>query len=121
MTIAEREEISLAGDKALASGHRTAAGCSSSIISRALELNGGRQRYRAGQADALAWERARGLKVCKLVRNRVLAQVGASKLKLQLSPDQIAGWLKHAYAVNADYHVSHERSIAAAILRRVAP
>ncbi len=32
----------------------------------------------------------------------------AAKLWLQCSPEQIAGWLKHAYAVNKDYLVSHE-------------
>ena len=32
----------------------------------------------------------------------------ASKLRLQWSPEQIAGWLKHVYAVNRDYQVSHE-------------
>ena len=32
----------------------------------------------------------------------------ASKLRLQWSPEQIAGWLKHVYAVNKDYQVSHE-------------
>ncbi len=47
-------------------------------------------------------------KTCKLVRNRTLAQVVASKLRLQWSPEQIAGWLKHVYAVNKDYQVSHE-------------
>jgi IS30 family transposase len=30
------------------------------------------------------------------------------RLQLQWSPEQIAGWLKHAYAVNRDYQVSHE-------------
>lgn len=32
----------------------------------------------------------------------------AAKLRLQWSPEQIAGRLKHAYAVNKDYLVSHE-------------
>lgn len=30
-----------------------------------------------------------------------------AKLRMQWSPEQIAGWLKHAYAVNK-YQVSHE-------------
>lgn len=32
----------------------------------------------------------------------------AVKLTKQWSPEQIAGWLKHVYAVNTDYKVSHE-------------
>ncbi len=34
--------------------------------------------------------------------------LASSKLRLQWSPEQIAGWLKHMYAVNKDYQVSHE-------------
>jgi IS30 family transposase len=37
-----------------------------------------------------------------------LASVVASKLQLQWSPEQIAGWLKQAYASDEDHHVSHE-------------
>lgn len=47
-------------------------------------------------------------KTCKLIRNRTLAQVVAVKLTKQWSPEQIEGWLKHVYAVNKDYQVSHE-------------
>lgn len=43
-----------------------------------------------------------------MVQNQTLARVVAAKLKLQWSPEQIAGWLRHAYAVNKDYLVSHE-------------
>ncbi|SDE00471.1 Helix-turn-helix domain-containing protein [Cupriavidus sp. YR651] len=109
LTFAEREEIS----RSLALGLSIRAIASRlnrapSTISRELKRNGGRQSYRASQADALAWERARRPKLCKLVRNRVLARVVAGKLRLQWSPEQIAGWLKHVYAVNKDYQVSHE-------------
>ncbi|KAF7962503.1 hypothetical protein AWV80_20900 [Cupriavidus sp. UYMU48A] len=78
------------------------------LLLSAARSDGGRQGYLANQADQLAWERARRPKACKLVRNRTLAQVVASKLRLQWSPEQIAGWLKHVYAVNKDYQVSHE-------------
>ncbi|MHC6050356.1 IS30 family transposase [Ralstonia solanacearum] len=109
LTLAEREEIS----RSVAAGLsiRSIAsrlGRAPSTISRELQRNGGSQGYRASQADELAWARARRPKVCKLVRNRTLAQVVAAKLSLQWSPEQIAGWLKHAYAVNKDYLVSHE-------------
>ncbi|QCP51890.1 IS30 family transposase [Trinickia violacea] len=109
LTLAEREEIS----RAVVAGHsiRSIAarlGRAPSTISREVRRNGGSQCYRANQADQLAWERAQRPKTCKLVRNRTLAQVVASKLRLQWSPEQIAGWLKHVYAVNKDYQVSHE-------------
>jgi IS30 family transposase len=109
LTLAEREEIS----RAVVAGHsiRSVAarlGRAPSTISREVRRNGGSQGYRANQADQLAWERARRPKACKLVGNRTLAGVVASKLRLQWSPEQIAGWLKHVYAVNKDYQVSHE-------------
>jgi IS30 family transposase len=109
LTLHEREEIS----RSMVAGHsiRSIAvrlGRAPSTISRELKRNGGSHGYRANQADQLAWERAHRPKVCKLVRNRVLATVVAGKLQLQWSPEQIAGWLKHAYAVNKDYQVSHE-------------
>ncbi|MCK4125759.1 IS30 family transposase [Ralstonia pseudosolanacearum] len=109
LTLAEREEISravVAGQSIRSVAARL--GRAPSTISREVRRNGGRQCYRASQADQLAWERARRPKACKLVRNRTLAQVVASKLRLQWSPEQIAGWLKHVYAVNRDYQVSHE-------------
>ncbi|MDW9246330.1 IS30 family transposase [Burkholderia cepacia] len=109
LTLAEREEISrsvVAGDSIRAIANRL--GRAPSTISRELKRNGGMQGYRANNADELAWERARRPQICKLVRNRELAQVVASKLQLQWSPEQIAGWLKHVYAVNRDYQVSHE-------------
>ncbi|AWV00268.1 IS30 family transposase [Burkholderia sp. JP2-270] len=109
LTFAEREEISrsvVAGDSIRAIANRL--GRAPSTISRELKRNGGVQDYRANNADELAWERARRPQVCKLVRNRELAQVVASKLRLQWSPEQISGWLKHVYAVNRDYQVSHE-------------
>ncbi|RQU25009.1 IS30 family transposase [Burkholderia cenocepacia] len=109
LTFAEREEISravVAGDSMRAIANRL--GRAPSTVSRELKRNGGMQGYRAHNADELAWERTRRPQVCKLVRNRELAQVVASKLRLQWSPEQIAGWLKHVYAVNRDYQVSHE-------------
>ncbi len=84
LTLAEREEIS----RSLVSGLSirsiaTRLGRAPSTISRELHRNGGSQGYRANQADALAWNRARRPKVCKLVQNQTLARVVAAKLKLQ--------------------------------------
>ncbi|SAL86693.1 transposase [Caballeronia terrestris] len=119
LSLAEREEIS----RSLVAGHsiRSVAsrlGRAPSTISWEIGRNGGSQGYRANRADALAWDRARRTKECKLVRNRQLARVVASKLQLQWSPEQIAGWLKHSYAVNRDYKCLTRQSTGAFIYRR---
>lgn len=109
LTLAEREEISRCLVVRLSIRSIAARlGRAPSTISRELQRNGGSQGYRASQADALAWDRARRPKVCRLVKNQTLARVVAAKLKLQWSPEQISGWLKHVYAVNKDHLVSHE-------------
>ncbi len=109
LTLAEREEISrgIARDLSL----RTIAaqlGRAPSTISRELRRNGGHDNYRATQADQAAWCRACRPKRCKLVCNRPLSQTVASKLRLNWSPAQIAGWLKRAYPGDEHHHVSHE-------------
>jgi len=73
-----------------------------------VKRNGGLDGYRATQADQRAWNRARRPKPRKLVVNRALADIVASKLQLQWSPEQIAGWLKQTYARDEGRHVSHE-------------
>ena len=73
-----------------------------------MKRNGGLDGYRATQADQRAWNRARRPKPRKLVVNRALADIVASKLQLQWSPEQIAGWLKQTYARDEGRHVSHE-------------
>ena len=109
LTLAEREEIS----RSLAAGHsiRFIAGLlkrAPSTISREINRNGGQDSYRASQADQAAWGRAHRPKSCKLADNPALARVVASRLQLQWSPEQIAGWLKKAYAGKEDFQVSHE-------------
>ncbi len=109
LTLAEREEIS----RSLAAGHsiRSIAGLlkrAPSTISREINRNGGQNSYRASQADQAAWDRAHRPKSCKLTDYPALARIVASKLQLQWSPEQIAGWLKNAYPGNEDYQVSHE-------------
>ena len=109
LTLAEREEIS----RGLASGHSlrmiaARLGRAASTISRELQRNGGAVDYRAVAADQAAWDRARRPKRCKLAGNRSLAQAVASKLRLQWSPQQIAGWLKRAYPQDELHQVSHE-------------
>ncbi len=38
----------------------------------------------------------------------VLAHIVANRLRLQRSPQQVAGWLKHVRLGNDNHHVSHE-------------
>jgi IS30 family transposase len=109
LTLAEREEISRAlvarrtmGQIALQLGR------SKSTISREIGRNGGIHRYRAHEADANAWERARRPKVCALSGNARLRRLVAAKLKLKWAPVQIAGWLKREFRVNKDMQISHE-------------
>ncbi len=109
LTLAEREEISR-GIAAQQSIRSIAARLrrSPSTVSREIDRNGGRDRYRAAAADECAWDRARRPKPGKLVLNRRLARQVAAKLKINWSPRQIAGWLKMSYPEDGQYHVSHE-------------
>lgn len=109
LTLAEREEIS----RALVSGQsiRTIAeslGRAPSTISREVNRNGGLSHYRANLADQAAWDRAHRPKRCKLAENPDLSRIVASKLRLEWSPEQIAGWLKGTYPDIEAYQVSHE-------------
>ena len=108
LTLIEREEIS----RGIVEGRSTRAiaaalGRAPSTISRELRRNDGPQGYRASQADQAAWDRGCRPKVCKLVQNRELAQLVASKLRLEWSPEQVAGWLKRSNPMTA-HQVSHE-------------
>ena len=109
LTLAEREEIS----RSIAAGQsiRSIAAAlkrAPSTVSREIKRNDGVDAYRANLAEQRAWDRARRPKPCKLVMNRKLADVVASKLNLEWSPEQIAGWLKQTYASDEEFHVSHE-------------
>jgi IS30 family transposase len=109
LTLAEREEIS----RGVAAGESirwiaSSLGRDPATVSRELARNGGREHYRAHEADQAAWDRAHRPKRCKLRQNRALARIVAEKLQLQWSPRQIAGWLKYSYPDDESYHVSHE-------------
>ncbi len=109
LTLDEREEIS----RGLAAGHsiREIArqlGRAPSTVSREITRNGGRRAYRAAQADRAAWKRAQRPKLCKLALHPRLQRIVAQKLRLQWSPEQIAGWLKRQYPEDESLQVSHE-------------
>ena len=109
LTLAEREEIS----RAVVAGYSVRSiaaslGRAPSTISREIRRNGGQGCYRASHADQAAWDRACRPRACKLVKNRTLAHIVASKLHLEWSPEQIAGWLKRTYPDDENYQVSHE-------------
>lgn len=109
LTLIEREEIS----RSLVTGlslreiarrlHRAP-----STISREIQRNGGQALYRATKADLSAWDRARRPKICKLAKRGMLNHIVSSKLQLQWSPEQIAGWLKHFFEGDKENEVSHE-------------
>ena len=109
LTLSEREEISrgIVADLSIRSiaNHLNRP---PSTISREIKRNGGYDNYRATQADLSAWARAHRPKFCKLACNRMLSRMVATKLQLNWSPEQIAGWLKIEFPNDENNHVSHE-------------
>lgn len=79
-----------------------------STVSREINRNGGRRKYRGAQADQCAWERAKRPKTCKLSLNPELCEIIEIKMKRKWSPQQIAGWLKREYSGDERNQVSHE-------------
>jgi IS30 family transposase len=109
LSLSEREEISRG--LVLNLSYRTIAkqlSRSPSTISREVARHGGYQNYRACVADAQAWTNALRPKPCKLLGNKELCLIIASKLKQKWSPQQIAGWLKRQHLVSSNLYVSHE-------------
>jgi IS30 family transposase len=109
LDLAEREEISR-GIAAGRSGHQIAAalGRDPSTICREIARNGGRERYRAADADERAWDRGCRPQACKLARCPDLANEVAEMLEADWSPEQIAGHLKRTHPAAEDRRVSHE-------------
>lgn len=109
LTLAQREEVSR-GLCAGLSYHRIARriGKAVSSVSREVRRNGGRQAYRAAQAEAAAWERARRAKPCKLQQHPQLRRYVARGLAQQWSPQQIARRLEEDYPDDHSMRVSHE-------------
>ena len=105
----EREEISrgIAAHESVRSIAKLL-GRSPSTVSREISRNGGYDRYSAPTADDAAWARTRRPKRCKLASSPRLRRAVARKLRLQWSPEQIAGWLKSTFPGDQTQHVSHE-------------
>ena len=109
LTLAEREEISRGIAIQLSIRKIAAQLCRSpSTVCREINRNGGYGDYRAAHAEQAAWDRARRPKPCKLICNKALSRMVAKKLRLQWSPQQIAGWLKRDNPADEDCCVSHE-------------
>ena len=106
LTLSEREEISrgIAAHQSARSMARLL-GHSHSTVSREISRNGGYDRYRAALADEKAWARARRPKRCKLANSPPLRRAVTRKLRLNWSPEQIAGWLKRAHSEDEFYRV----------------
>ena len=109
LRLEEREEISrgiAAGDSIRRIARRL--GRAASTVSRELKRHGGREAYRASDADTRAWERAGRPKRCRLASHRRLRWQVARKLAMQWSPEQISGWLKREFPANETMQLSHE-------------
>jgi IS30 family transposase len=110
LTLGEREEISrgLCAGRSMRQIARVL-GRSPSSVSREIARNTPqRWHYRAHAADQRAWDRALRPKPCHLARYPQLAKLVAQKLRLQWSPQQIAGWLAREYGDAKSRRVSHE-------------
>lgn len=108
LSLEERESIS----RGLAKGDslRKIAGelgRSPSTISREVARNGGRERYRATEADEKAWKSAERPKGTKLSQHPELRAQVVTKLELDWSPQQIAEHLKVTES-SPSMRVSHE-------------
>jgi len=109
LSLEKREEIS----RGISHGHsiRFIADVlrrSPSTISREVNKNGGRKRYRAIIADKFAWRRGWRPKPFLLSQNTALKDLVDAKLREDWSPEQIAGWLKLTYPDPEGMYMSHE-------------
>ncbi|MFI8487409.1 transposase [Streptomyces rubrogriseus] len=79
-------------------------GRSPSTVSREISRNGGRNRYRAATADAIAYDRGRRPRQAKLAQRPRSARLVEARLVLCRSPEQIAGWLRRPFPGDARAH-----------------
>ena len=109
LTAGEREELSrglAVGDSCRTMAKRM--GRAPSSVSREVRRNGGREGYRAAEADLAAVRRRRRPKPSKLALSARLRDEVEARLKLLWSPRQISAWLKREYSDNPQMQISHE-------------
>jgi transposase, IS30 family len=109
LSLAEREEIAVGlagGDSFRQLAARL--GREPSTVSREVNVNGGRDAYRAWRADRRAFEQARRPKRRRLVECPRLAAYVTAKLELRWSPPQIAARLIVDHPDDVEMRVSHE-------------
>lgn len=109
LSLQEREEISRGLSKCesirqIAARLRRAP----SSVSREVARNGGRDAYRAANADGRAWTQAQRPKECKLLKTPELGGVVAAKLAKNWSPQQIQRSLALKHPGLPAMNVSHE-------------
>lgn len=83
-------------------------GCHRSTIGREVSRHGGRESYRAVEAERATCERAKRPKPTKLESDDVLAGVVAAWLKMNWSPEQISARLIEEFPDDETMRVSHE-------------
>ncbi|GAB2823794.1 IS30-like element ISCfr4 family transposase [Actinocorallia aurea] len=106
---AEREEIS----RGLAAGLSARAiagllGRNASTVSREIRRNGGREAYRACEADAAAVRRSRRPKPAKLAADPELRALVEELLDRRWSPEQVSGRLRLMFPGESARQVSYE-------------
>ena len=79
-----------------------------STVSREVHRNGGRQSYRAAEADVAAVRRRRRPKPGKLALSSALRAEVEARLQLHWSPKQISAWLKREYSDSPQMQISPE-------------
>lgn len=109
LSVDDREEIS----RGIAAGLSANAiacelGRSPSTISREIARNGGRDSYRAVDADQRAWSQALRPKTTKLAQNDVLRRDVVDGLEKKWSPEQISGRLALEHPDDPDRRISYE-------------
>ena len=109
LTVGEREELSRGlamGESCRAMARRL--GRAPSTVSREVHRNGGRQSYRAAEADVAAVRRRRRPKPGKLALSSALRAEVEARLQLHWSPKQISAWLKREYSDSPQMQISPE-------------
>lgn len=109
LTIAQREVLyRMNKDKKPKSEIATALGCDRSTIYRELARNTGGRGYRPQQAQRLTDQRRARCRRPKKLAHDPLKKYVTARLKMQWSPDEIAGRAKLDHRRQPEYHVSHQ-------------